>query len=142
MKTYTATNEAETLALAARLGETLSPGDVIAYRGGMGAGKTTFTRGLAQGMGIDPVQVSSPTFALVQEYRGNGKTLAHFDMYRIESYDALESTGFFDYLDWGYVLAIEWSENIAAFLPENTIVVTLSPTGETARIITVEGGSL
>lgn len=64
-------------------------------------GKTCFTRGLARGLGIDPAEVSSPTFALVNEYRGGRLPLWHFDMYRVESFDALYSTGFFDYLDLG-----------------------------------------
>ena len=95
--------------------------------GELGAGKTAFTRGFAKGMGIDS-DVSSPTFALVNEYRGKEKTLYHFDMYRISGWDDLYSTGYFDYLDEGAVLIIEWSENIEAVLPENCIRVEITKT--------------
>lgn len=131
-------NQDDTQAAAAELAKLLRPGDVIAYRGGMGAGKTTFTRSLCAALGID-AWVSSPTFALVHEYPGRDFSLCHFDMYRIGSYDELYSTGFFDYLDRGDILAVEWSENIEGALPPNTITVRFQITGETGRIITVEG---
>ena len=109
----------ETIEYARRLGKVLKGGEVIAYFGGLGMGKTTFTSGLCEGMGIK-AEVSSPTFALVNEY-GTLKKLYHFDMYRISDFDDLCSTGFFDYLDTNAVLAIEWSENIENALPENYI---------------------
>ena len=96
---------AQTEALAERLAHSLRGGEVLAYTGGMGMGKTAFTRGLAKGLGIRD-SVSSPTFALVHEYRG-AIPLCHFDMYRVEGWEDLDSTGFFDYLDSGAVLAIE-----------------------------------
>lgn len=136
------TNSAEeTVALGKKIGLLLSGNEVVAMFGGMGMGKTAFTHGLAEGLGIDPKQVNSPTFALVHEYSGN-HTLYHFDMYRIESWDDLYSTGFFDYLDFGGVLAVEWSENIENALPENTIKIHFEK-GENdfQRIITVDGGA-
>ena len=96
---------AQTEALAERLAHSLRGGEVLAYTGGMGMGKTAFTRGLAKGLGIRD-SVSSPTFALVHEYRG-AIPLCHFDMYRVEGWEDLDSTGFFDYLDSGAVLAME-----------------------------------
>ena len=105
-----ANNREETIEYAKKLGSSLTGGEVIAYFGGLGMGKTTFTSGLCEGMGIN-AEVSSPTFALVNEY-GNSKKLYHFDMYRISTFDDLCSTGFFDYLDTNAVLAVEWSENI------------------------------
>ena len=105
---------------ARKLGAVLKGGETIAYFGGLGMGKTRFTSGLAEGMGIH-TEVSSPTFSLVHEYRGD-KTLYHFDMYRITTFDDLCSTGFFDYLDWGGVLAVEWSENIENALPEDKLI--------------------
>ena len=122
---------------ARKLGAVLKGGETIAYFGGLGMGKTRFTSGLAEGMGIH-TEVSSPTFSLVHEYRGD-KTLYHFDMYRITTFDDLCSTGFFDYLDWGGVLAVEWSENIEAALPENTIRITITVIDETSRKIEIEG---
>ena len=124
--------------IAERLGKAVSSGDVIAYFGGLGMGKTAFTRGLAKGMGIT-ADVSSPTFAIVNDYGGN-PPLVHFDMYKVESWDDLYSSGFFDYLDMGAVLAVEWSENIENALPENTIRVTIEQGGlPEERIITIEG---
>lgn len=129
---------AETKALAARLAEQLEGGEVIAFTGGMGMGKTAFTSGLVSALGAGDV-VSSPTFALVNEYVGR-LTVEHFDMYRITGWDDLYSTGFFDYLDTGCVLVIEWSENIEAALPDNTLWIHICPGAEeTTRVITLEG---
>ena len=115
-----ANNFEETIEYAKKLGSSLRGGEVIAYFGGLGMGKTTFTSGLCEGYGIN-AEVSSPTFALVNEYGNNNKKLYHFDMYRISGFEDLCSTGFFDYLDTNAVLAIEWSENIENALPENYI---------------------
>ena len=129
---------AETQALGERLAAQLAGGEVIAFTGGMGAGKTAFTRGLAIGLGAGDV-ASSPTFALVNEYQGR-PVLDHFDMYRIETWEDLESTGFFDYLESDRVLAIEWSENIEGALPEKRIAVDIQPgQGEDQRRITIDG---
>ncbi len=128
----------ETQALARRMAERLNGGEVIAFTGGMGAGKTAFTRGLAIGLGAGDV-ASSPTFAIVNEYEGR-LTLEHFDMYRIDTWEDLYSTGFFDYLDTDRVLAVEWSENIEGALPEGTIYIDIRPGDtETRREITVRG---
>lgn len=128
----------ETIAFAEKIGKTLKVGDVIAYIGGLGAGKTTFTRGLAKGLGLGDV-VTSPTFALVNEYRGENLTLYHFDMYRIENADDLESTGYYDYPMEESVFAIEWSENIESVLPKNTIYISIEYLDEDSRQITVKG---
>ncbi len=132
----------QTEELASRLGEVLSGGETIAFFGGLGMGKTRFTAGLAKGMGISR-DVSSPTFSLVHEYRG-GIPLYHFDMYRINTYDDLCSTGFFDYLDWGGVLAVEWSENIENALPEDKLIRIEILRGETddCRILRMSGDSI
>ena len=129
----------ETIAAAEKLGGLLKAGDMIAYKGGLGAGKTTFTRGLAIGMGLGD-NVTSPTFALVNEYRGEDMTLYHFDMYRINSEEDLESTGFYDYDFDNNVAAVEWSENIADFLPESTIYITIERLSELEREIIIEDG--
>lgn len=128
----------ETIEFAKKIGELLKGGEVIAYRGGLGAGKTTFTRGLAIGFGVGD-DVTSPTFALVNEYRKNGKALCHFDMYRIFGVDDLETTGFYDYMDGESVLAVEWSENIQEALPKGTIYINIERLSEDARKITIEG---
>lgn len=129
----------ETIEAAKKLGSLLRAGDMIAYRGRLGAGKTTFTRGLAIGLGLGD-NVTSPTFALVNEYRGEKLTLYHFDMYRIQSEEDLESTGFFDYPFDESVAAVEWSENIASSLPEDTIYITINSIGDNAREIIIEDG--
>ena len=127
----------ETKALARRLAALLRPGDVLAYTGGMGAGKTTFTTGLAEGLGITD-WVSSPTFALMNEYRG-AVPLCHFDMFRVTGVDDLYATGFFDYLDGRRILAVEWSENIPEALPEDCIRIRFETTGGDGRTITMTG---
>lgn len=128
----------ETEKIARQLADTLRGGEIIAYTGGMGAGKTAFTRGLLSGLGAENI-VSSPTFAIVNEYEAR-LTVEHFDMYRIESWDDLYSTGFFDYLNTDRVLVIEWSENIENALPENVISINIAPgSTENQRIITIQG---
>lgn len=134
----TTSSPSETIALAEKIGARLRAGDVIAYFGGLGAGKTTFTRGLAKGMGLPDI-VSSPTFAIVQEYHGDGLSLYHFDMYRVDGIMDLESTGFFDYPMEEGVFAVEWSEHIVSELPANAIRITLQRLSDTVREITVEG---
>lgn len=139
MQTFITNSERETEALAARLAAGLRGPVVVALFGGLGMGKTAFTRGLARGLGID-AEVSSPTFALVHEYRGGARTLYHFDMYRVESWDDLYATGFFDFYETGGILAVEWSENIENALPEHTVRVTIARgDSDTQRIITMEG---
>ena len=138
MQSTVTNSAAETEKFARELAASLKPDDVLAFYGGLGMGKTTFVRGLALGLGsLD--EVSSPTFSLVHEYRSTPK-LYHFDMYRVTSFDDLYSTGFFDYLETGAILAIEWSENIDDALPDRTIRVTLERLEEEKRRITLEGG--
>lgn len=141
MKTFVSNSQQETHQLAVKLGKKLKPNDIIAFRGGLGAGKTTFVRGLVEGLGIDDF-VSSPTFALVNQYEGENITLYHFDMYRVKDYDSLSSTGFFDYLDTGAITAIEWSENIQEYLPENVITISIEtyPEKPQTRTFQIEGG--
>lgn len=130
----------ETAELGRKLGSSLRKGDVVAYFGPMGMGKTAFTHGLADGLGIDEKIVSSPTFALVHEYKGLKNTLYHFDMYRISGWDDLYSTGYFDYLDSGEILAVEWSENIENALPDECIRIYFTQgENENDRIIEIIG---
>ena len=113
-------------------------GEFFALLGPNGAGKTTFTRGLAIGMGLGD-EVTSPTFALFNEYRGKIK-LYHFDMYRIMNAESLETTGFYDYMSEDNVLAIEWSENIKDCLDRNTIYITINRIDDDTREIIIDGG--
>ena len=135
---YYTNSPKETEQLARAMAKRLVAGDVIAFFGGLGAGKTAFVRGLCSVLAPDAF-AKSPTFALINEYAGP-VPLYHFDMYRITDEDDLYSTGFYDYLDQNGILAVEWSENIAYALPENHIKVTLTPLGEEKREIRIEGG--
>lgn len=130
----------QTIALGERIGARLTGGDIVAYTGGLGAGKTTLTRGISIGMGLGD-NVTSPTFALVNEYRGKKASLYHFDMYRITSAMDLETTGFYDYMDSDSVIAVEWSENIADELPDNAIYIDIRRTDDcdSEREITITG---
>ena len=140
---YLSHNEAETEALGARLAGVLTAGTVVAYQGGLGMGKTAFTRGLAKGLGFTD-RVTSPTFTIVNEYLGGRLPLFHFDMYRLPDSDALFDIGWEDYLDRGGVCAVEWSEQVADALPEDTVTVSLArhPDQESWRIITIKGVEL
>ena len=134
-------NPQETEALGQKLGSVLKGGEVVAFSGEMGAGKTCFTRGLAKGLGFTG-SVTSPTFALINEYLGGRKNLYHFDMYRISSWEDLYSSGFFEYKESGGVLAVEWSENISAALEQDTIYIDITKCGENDRKITITGVQL
>ena len=138
MQIFNTDSYEKTVALGERLGKKLKGGDVVAFFGSLGMGKTAFTTGIAKGMGLDDA-VSSPTFAIVNVY-GRNSQLCHFDMYRVDSWEDLYSTGFFDYLDMGSVLAVEWSENIENALPENAIRITIEKgEGDNDRVIKIEG---
>ena len=130
----------ETQALGQKLASRLAPGDVIAYFGDLGAGKTAFTRGLAQGLGItDPV--TSQTYTIVNEYLSGRIPLFHFDMYRLSSSDELFDIGWEDYLSRGGVCAVEWSENVEDAL-QDAIRVTIEKDADEpdTRHITITGG--
>lgn len=127
----------ETEQIAISLASKLKGNEVIAFFGGLGMGKTAFTRGVCKGLGFND-GVQSPTFSLVNQYDAK-YTVYHFDMYRINTYDDLYSTGFFDYIDTG-VLIIEWSENIENALPDDYIRIEISHgDNENERIINIEG---
>ncbi|MCI6496546.1 MAG: tRNA (adenosine(37)-N6)-threonylcarbamoyltransferase complex ATPase subunit type 1 TsaE [Anaeromassilibacillus sp.] len=137
MTKFTSKNICETERIGEEIGKKLKGTEVIALYGGLGMGKTALTRGIAKGAGCRDC-VSSPTFAIVNEYRGRFK-IYHFDMYRIDGWDDLYSIGFFDYLENG-VLIIEWSENIEAVLPEDCIRIKIQEgSTENSRIFTIEG---
>lgn len=133
---YISSSPKETEKIAFRFAKNLKGGEVIAYLGGLGMGKTCFTRGLAKGLGFDGY-VTSPTFALVNEYRGGKLPLFHFDMYRVSTEFDLYSTGYFDYLSEDGIIAVEWSENIESVLEDKTIFVKIERLSDTERKITI-----
>jgi tRNA threonylcarbamoyladenosine biosynthesis protein TsaE len=131
----------ETMGIAEKIAHKLKTSDIVAYFGGLGMGKTTFTHGLARGLGLT-CDVSSPTFTFVNEYKTTvkgGISLYHFDMYRITSGADLESIGFYDYPLSTSVFAIEWAENVVSYLPKNIITVTFEQISEMSRKITFGG---
>ena len=138
MTTFLTNSPRETEAVGAALGKILPPGTILAYRGDLGAGKTAFTRGLAQGLGCTDL-VTSPTYTIVNEYLSGRLPLFHFDMYRLHSSDDLWDIGWEDYLDRCGICAVEWSENVEDAL-EGAVSVTIEKTGEESRRITIEGG--
>ena len=121
---YRSNSEAETEALGAELAGRLRAGDVVAFSGDLGAGKTAFTRGLARGLGVTE-RVTSPTFTIVNEYDGGQLPLFHFDLYRLSSSEELFDIGWEDYLSRGGVCAVEWSERADDALEEDTIRVDI-----------------
>ena len=134
-KEYKSRNTEETEALGESFARSLSPGAVVALYGGLGAGKTAFVRGMARGLGIS-CRVSSPTFTIVNEYKGE-RELAHFDMYRLNSADELFDIGWEDYLASGAVCAVEWSENVEGAFCCYEIKVEIERLSENERIIRI-----
>ena len=131
----------QTELLGKKLAELLRPGDVIAYYGDLGAGKTAFTRGLAAGLGIREA-VTSPTYTIVNEYLSGRMPLFHFDMYRLSSSEELFDIGWEDYLARGGVCAVVWSENVADALTDAiSITIEKDPAQLDWRKITIEGGA-
>ena len=133
-------NPEQTERLGKALGALLQPGDVIACRGDLAAGKTALTRGIAEGLGISG-PVTSPTYTIVNEYHDGRLPLFHFDMYRLGSADELFDIGWEDYLARGGVCVVEWAERVEeAFVGLPCIRVDFKKTGDTAREITITGG--
>lgn len=132
-------SELETRQFAQKIGERLNPGDVVLFTGDMGAGKTAFTKGLAEFFEVSD-EVTSPTFALVHEYSGR-VNIFHFDLYRLSGFDDLYATGFFDYLDRGGILVVEWSENISELELEleNVVKISIEKLSENERKFIVTG---
>ena len=131
----------ETEAVGRKLAAQLQPGDVLAYYGDLGAGKTAFTRGLASGLGVTE-PVTSPTYTIVDEYLSGRLPLFHFDMYRLGSADELFDIGWEDYLARGGVCAVEWSEIVSDALEDGVLRVDIRRgAGEGERIITITGGT-
>jgi tRNA threonylcarbamoyladenosine biosynthesis protein TsaE len=128
-------SELETAALGRELGATLSAGDVVLLEGDLGAGKTAFVRGLAEGLGVDPGEVSSPTFTLVQEYRGGRVPLFHADLYRLNESREIDDLGLDEIAEDG-VLAVEWAERHPR-PPTGAVRVSIEHAGETERRLVI-----
>ena len=133
--THTSVSEAETAAVARDLAGSLHRGDVVLLSGNLGAGKTAFVRGLAEGLGIDPDEVSSPTFTLLHEYRGGRLRLYHADLYRLDA-AAAEDLGLDEAGAADGVLAIEWPERLSHEIP-GAVVVSIAIAGDEMRQIEI-----
>ena len=132
----------ETRALGCKLAQALWGGAVVAFTGDLGAGKTAFVSGMAEGLGIEE-RVTSPTFTIVNEYEGGRLPLFHFDMYRLGSADELFHIGWEDYLARDGVCAVEWSENVEEALDGDTVRVDIARgEDDNTRVITMEGVQL
>lgn len=128
-------SETDTLAAGAGLARLLLPGSVVLLHGELGAGKTAFVRGLAEGLGARPEEVSSPTFTLVQEYHGGRVTLYHVDLYRLEPPE-VDDLGLDELVDGGGVVAIEWAERWRS-RPSAATTVSIEHEGEDFRRIRI-----
>jgi tRNA threonylcarbamoyladenosine biosynthesis protein TsaE len=135
MTALTSTSEAETAAAGRELASSLTAGSVVLLSGDLGAGKTAFVRGLAEGLGVNPQDVTSPTFTLVQEYRGGRLPLYHVDLYRLKSIE-VDDLGL-DEMAWsGGVIAIEWPDRLPRPM-DNVVSVTIEHGDDTTRKISI-----
>jgi tRNA threonylcarbamoyladenosine biosynthesis protein TsaE len=132
---YVTRSESETRAVARDLAADLSPGAIVLLIGDLGAGKTAFVRGLAEGLGVDPYDVTSPTFTLVHEYRGGRLPLVHADLYRLDA-ARLDDIGFDPDLAEKGVLAIEWAERLTS-VPAQAMAIRILDDGGNTRVITI-----
>ena len=135
---FSSGSEAETRAIAARLATDLTPGAVLLLSGDLGAGKTAFVRGLAQGLALDPDEVTSPTFTLVHEHRGGRLPLVHVDLYRLDAAD-LDDIGLDQDLAGEGVVAVEWPERLTRAIP-GAIEVRIEDAGGDTRLIAIRRG--
>jgi len=134
--TVTTHSEAETIDAGRTLAAELRPDDVVLLTGDLGAGKTAFVKGLAEGLGVDPLEVSSPTFTLIQEYRGGRLTLHHIDLYRLTPRE-VDDLGLEELVISGAVVAVEWPDRWTR-LPVDAVRVELRTVGENDRAIAIE----
>lgn len=129
-------SQEETIQFAEKMGELLKPFDLILLEGDLGAGKTTFTKGLAKGLGIDKI-IKSPTFTIVREYGKGRLPLYHMDVYRLED-ASLDELGLFEYFDAGGVSVVEWAHFIASELPDTYLKLTIKRASDEKREIILE----
>jgi tRNA threonylcarbamoyladenosine biosynthesis protein TsaE len=132
-------SEQETFDLGRSLGQRLSGGEVIVLEGPLGAGKTVFARGVAAGLGIDPDEISSPTFTLVHEHAGPRAPLLHIDLYRVEHPEEQATIGLEELLTSGAVVLVEWGERLNPALRRDAVTVRLQDLGESSRRIDLYG---
>ena len=130
----------ETWALAKEFAKELKPGDVVCLEGDLGAGKTTFTQGLASALGV-PGRVTSPTFCIVQEHQSDDVFLVHMDLYRLQGDEDVEAMGWEDYLARGAILVIEWPERAGMLIPPEAYHISFRHMGEEKRMVTIDNST-
>jgi tRNA threonylcarbamoyladenosine biosynthesis protein TsaE len=141
MFTFTAQNEADTERLGAALGKTLPPGTVIGLIGTLGAGKTRLVQAVASALGVPRANVTSPTFVLVNEYKGGRLPIYHFDTYRLKDDDEFLNLGPDEYFDSAGLTFVEWADRVANLLPAERIEIEIEVAGDTARTFFIRGTS-
>lgn len=130
-----------TVSAGAELGRRLRAGDVVALTGGLGAGKTHFSQGVARGLGFDGGGVTSPTFSLVQEYRGGRLPVFHFDFYRMGTAEEVLALGWDEYVEAGGVVVVEWADRFPGLMPAGAQWWRLEPEARGGRTLTWLGES-
>lgn len=133
MLEWTTASTEETMKVAEELAKKLHPGTTVTLEGDLGAGKTTFTKGLALGLGVNRV-VNSPTFTIIKEYQGETLTLYHMDVYRLDE-ESEEDLGFDDYFYGDGVTVVEWASRIASLLPDQRLAITIKRVSDGERLI-------
>ena len=137
MAVYETGSRAETAALGERLAKVLRSGSLVLFTGGLGAGKTAFCEGIARGLGCTD-EVSSPTFAIVNQYKAGKERIHHFDFYRIDDQREAYDFGYEEYFYSGDLCLVEWPEKIEQLLPENTMNVRITADSDTARTFEID----
>ncbi|MBU1088181.1 MAG: tRNA (adenosine(37)-N6)-threonylcarbamoyltransferase complex ATPase subunit type 1 TsaE [Candidatus Omnitrophica bacterium] len=133
MLNLTTNTPEQTIVWGKQLARFLKPGDVIALSGNLGAGKTTFVKGIAQGLGINKKQVNSPSYVLIREYKGKNIELFHCDLYRLDNVEQISFLGIEDYFDREGVLVIEWAKRAGDLLPDQYLDISIALLGEKKR---------
>ena len=137
-------NSEETRNIGQRLGQKAKKGDIYCLSGDLGVGKTVFTQGFAKGLGVEEEYVTSPTFTIINEYCGR-LPFYHFDVYRIESLEEMDDTGYEEYFFGGGVSLVEWAELVKELSPENAVWIKIEKDlskGDDYRKITIRGCEL
>ena len=130
----------ETFQAGVEFAARLNPGDLVILSGPLGAGKTVFVKGLAQGLGINPRDVHSPSYTMVSEYgpSSNGRRLVHVDLYRVDEAAEIHELGLADYLTGDHVVAVEWGERLPAVLRKGAIFVSIEDAGDERRRLSIQ----
>ena len=133
MINFTTNSAEETMRLGTRIGQKLPRSCVIALSGDLGCGKTTFVKGLARALGVNPSKVNSPSYVLIKEYSGEKGDMFHFDLYRLDKSESIFMLGLDDYFVQNGMLAIEWAEKAKDLLPDDYICITIKALSEKKR---------